>query len=134
MKDYIQIAYLVSSFVAILAMIPQLRQVIRVKHSEELNINTWSTWAGCQVVSLVYALSFNVIAYAVVSAIWIVLYILMVILIVRYKYNVPLVILNVRTKVFEQVSSLGSAPIQADQLATLKTKVNQLIKSINKQL
>ncbi len=133
MENYIQIAYLASSLVAIIAMVPQLRQLVRVKHSKEMNVNTWATWAVCQIVSLVYALSVGAIAYAAVSAIWIALYGLMVVLIIRYKYNVPLYILNVKTRVIEQVTSLGSIPVQPEQLAALKTKANEVLKSIGKQ-
>lgn len=98
-----------------------------------MNVNTWATWAACQVVSLVYALSVGAIAYAAVSAIWIALYVLMVILIIRYKYNVPLYILNARTRVIEQVTSLGSLPLQPEQLAALRAKANEIIKTIGKQ-
>lgn len=133
MENYIQFAYLISSFIAILAMIPQLRQVIRVKHSKELNINTWAAWAACQVVSLVYAISVKATAYAIVSVIWILMYLIMVLLIARYKYNVPLVMLNAKTKVLEQVTSIGTTPIQSEQLSIIKNKVNDMIKSINKQ-
>lgn len=133
MENYIQIAYLASSFIAILAMIPQLRQVIRVKHSRELNINTWATWAACQVASLAYAISVKATAYAIVSVIWILMYVIMVLLIARYKYNVPLVIINAKTKVLKQVTSIGTTPIQSEQLSIIKNKVNDMIKSINKQ-
>lgn len=133
MQNYIQLAYLASSFIAIIAMVPQLRQLVRVKHSKEMNVNTWATWAACQVVSLAYALSVRATAYAVVSAIWIALYLLMVVLILRYKYNVPLYILNIKTRVIEQAATIGSLPIQAEQLAALKTKANQLLKTIGRQ-
>lgn len=130
MKNYIQIAYLVSSFIAILAMVPQLRQVMKVKHSKELNIHTWTSWAVCQSISLVYALSVNATEYAIVSVLWIIMYSSMVFLIARYKYNVPLIVLNVKTSVIHQVTSLGNIPIHSEQLKALKSRIDEIIKTV----
>lgn len=81
----IQTIYLISASVGILAMLPQLRKLIRVKQSDGLSLTTWSTWAVCQTVSFMYAMSIGATAYVYVSSVWIGFYLVMVFLIIKYR-------------------------------------------------
>ena len=85
MNEYIQIAYLISSSIAVFAMSSQIRQLVKTKQSDELSLATWATWGCCQVVSFVYATSIHATALMVVNVAWICFYITMVTLIIRYR-------------------------------------------------
>jgi len=85
MTETIQIIYLISSAIGIIAMIPQLRRLLAMKQSDGLSLTTWGTWACCQMVSFAYATSIGAKAYMLVGAIWITFYWTMVILIIKYR-------------------------------------------------
>lgn len=52
-----EILYSLSTTVALLACLPQARQLIVTKCSDELSLTTWTMWLGTQCFSLGYALS-----------------------------------------------------------------------------
>lgn len=81
----IEIGYLISSLIAVGAMIPQVKRLVISKQSDELSLGTWATWGCCQLVSFLYALSLHVTAYIIVNIAWIAFYAVMVTLIVRYR-------------------------------------------------
>ena len=85
MQDIILPIYFASSTIGIIAMVPQVRRLIITKQSDGLSLTTWGTWACCQIVSLLYAISVGASAYAVVSSIWIGFYWTMVVLIIKYR-------------------------------------------------
>ncbi len=78
-------AYLLAAFVAIGAGAPQLKKLIVTKRSDEFSLPTWIIWMLAQVVQLVYALSVNDKLYALVGAMWLSFYVLIVGLIIRYR-------------------------------------------------
>jgi len=88
-------------------------------------------------VSLVYAISVDAKAYALMSVLWIVMYIFMAILIARYKYNIPEYIIDLRDQVLKQVPlNLERIEPITDHIFVTKEKskknVNALIKAITK--
>ncbi len=85
MTDIIQNIYLISAFIGILAMIPQIRKLIVIKQSDGLSLTTWSIWASHQIVSLIYAISIDAKGYIVVNAVWLGFYWIMVSLIIKYR-------------------------------------------------
>lgn len=85
MNEYIQTAYLISSSIGVLAMIPQIKQLVTTKQSDELSLTTWTTWGCCQVMSFVYAISIHATAYIIVNVAWISFYITMATLIIKYR-------------------------------------------------
>jgi len=85
MNEYIQTAYLISSSIGVLAMIPQIKQLVMTKQSDELSLGTWATWGCCQVMSFIYAISIHATAYIIVNVAWISFYITMVFLIIKYR-------------------------------------------------
>ena len=89
MQLFIELAYFASTAVGIIATIPQIRQLIILKRSDELSVSTWITWVVCQFVSLIYAISIAAVAYIIVCLAWISLYLLMVGLIIRYRPKQP---------------------------------------------
>lgn len=85
MTDIIEILYLISASIAVLAMVPQIKQLVLTRQSDELSLSTWTTWGCCQVVSLLYALSLHATAYIIVNVAWITFYGVMVTLIIKYR-------------------------------------------------
>jgi len=81
----IQIAYIIASFIAVAATIPQVKQLLATKESDELNLTSWSTWTAYQVVATIYGISISAWLYVVVSTAWIIFYVTMLTLIVRYR-------------------------------------------------
>lgn len=84
-SDTIQILYLISASIGIMAMIPQLKRLIATKQSDSLSLTTWGTWFCCQIMSFTYAVSINATAYMYVNMFWITFYGTMVVLIIRYR-------------------------------------------------
>jgi uncharacterized protein with PQ loop repeat len=97
MNNTIETIYLLSSLIAVCAMVPQVKRLVLTKQSDELSLGTWATWGCCQLVSFMYALSLNVRAYIIVNATWIAFYALMVFLIIKYrtKRNLVMMVIDV---------------------------------------
>ena len=83
--NQLAILLLVSGSASVLAVIPQLVKLIKLKHSDELSLVSWVVWFLYEVISLMYAFSINSLPYIIINALWVVFYIAMIILIVRYK-------------------------------------------------
>lgn len=84
----IEILYTCSTSIAILASIPQVRQLLVTKSSEELNVATWALWLCTQFISLTYAVSLQIRLWIIVNCVWIVFYAIMLSLILYYR-NYP---------------------------------------------
>jgi uncharacterized protein with PQ loop repeat len=87
MHNSIEIIYLLSSSIAVLAMIPQVKRLLITKQSDELSLGTWATWGCCQLISLLYAFSLRIEAYIIVGIAWMTFYVVMVSLIIKYRKN-----------------------------------------------
>lgn len=68
-------------------MVPQIKQLLITKESDELNLGTWVAWAACQGVATAYAISIHALAYVVVSVAWTMFYVAMALLIVKYRHT-----------------------------------------------
>lgn len=81
----IHILYILGSIVAISAGVPQLRKLIATKQSDEFSLATWGLWAAMQSISLVYAIEVKDTLYAVMSVAWILFYLAIIALILKYR-------------------------------------------------
>jgi L-asparagine transporter-like permease len=81
----IELIYLLASFASIVAMASQLRQLVSTKKSDELSLTTWTVWTSYQCVALVYALTIHLVIYTIVNIAWVLFYVAMIALIIRYK-------------------------------------------------
>ena len=81
----IYILYTIASIVGIAAGIPQLQKLIATKQSDEFSLATWLTWGVVQCVSLLYALEVKATLYAVICVVWILFYVVIVALIIKYR-------------------------------------------------
>lgn len=81
----IEIIFLIVQSATLFASMPQVVRLVKMKQSDELSIFTWSIWLVSQSVSLVYVLSINNIPLIIVNAAWVIFYIVMMVLILKYK-------------------------------------------------
>jgi uncharacterized protein with PQ loop repeat len=82
---FIEITYLLASFVSIFAMLPQIKRLLVAKQSDELSVSTWTIWIGYQAVALMYSIAFHLLVYTIVNIAWISLYTVMLALIIKYR-------------------------------------------------
>lgn len=80
-----EILYTISTLIAIVACIPQMRQLVTAKRSDEFNLSTWVTWLGTQVVSLIYVSSLEQMLLVAASTCWVLFYACMVGMIMYYR-------------------------------------------------
>lgn len=85
MNHYIETAYITSSVVAILMSLPQVRQLLVEKASDELNIGTWATWLLSQFVVLLYVSSKGEKVMIATNIVWCTFYLAMIVLILYYR-------------------------------------------------
>lgn len=79
------IFYMIGTFAAICAGIPQLRKLFLSKQADDFSVSTWLVWLFSQVTALGYALSMHDMLYAGVSAFWLSFYAVMVAMILKYR-------------------------------------------------
>lgn len=81
----IETIYIIAALTAISACLPQIRQLIITKASDELNLGTWSVWLMTQCVTLTYVASIENLLMTIVNIAWVTFYAVMVGLIVYYR-------------------------------------------------
>lgn len=86
-SHFIELTYYAASGASIIAAAPQIKQLIVVKCSDELNFTTWVTWLVYQLTALAYAISVHATAYMVACLLWIFFYLIMLSLMYRYRNN-----------------------------------------------
>lgn len=87
--QFIEILYLISSFVALSACVPQLHQLIRTRETAELSLQAWGMWSMTHVISLIYFVSLQNIILVFMGAAWTVFYVAMTYLIIHFRHLVP---------------------------------------------
>jgi uncharacterized protein with PQ loop repeat len=81
----IELIYLATTFISVIAAFPQLKQLWLMKNSDEFNLTSWVAWFLAQLAALLYAISIASIPYLVVNFLWITFYALMIGLIIKYR-------------------------------------------------
>lgn len=81
----LQILLTLSALVALGAGIPQMIKLVKTKNSDEFNLSTWSMWVGTQTVSTAYAISIGDVLLMSINMGWVLFYLTMVALIVKYS-------------------------------------------------
>jgi uncharacterized protein with PQ loop repeat len=71
--------------ISVLAAIPQLITLIRIKKSDQFNLFSWTIWLGYQVVSSIYSYAVHAYVYLTVSILWTLFYATMVLLILKFR-------------------------------------------------
>ncbi len=85
--NFLDILYLVTSLTSLVASVPQVRQLLKEKRSEELSLSTWTMWFICQITFLSYVYSRGEVLMLATNSIWLVFYGTMLFLIVYYRRN-----------------------------------------------
>lgn len=84
---FFELTYYLASVASIVAAAPQIKQLLVVKCSDELNFTTWITWLVYQLTALGYAISVHATAYMVACLLWIAFYVVMLALMYKYRNN-----------------------------------------------
>lgn len=79
---------LISGFAAVIASIPQLIQLIRIKESDEFNLTTYFIWITYQLISIFYTASIHAYVYTAINILWVLYYIVIIALIVKYRKKI----------------------------------------------
>jgi len=88
MQDSLPLLLLITGLASVLAALPQLIKLLRVKTSRELSLFSWSVWLVYQCVSVAYSMHIHAIAYAIINTLWVAFYAVMVSLIIRYHSRI----------------------------------------------
>lgn len=81
----IEIIYISASVISICGSLPQIKQLLITKRTEELSMITWSIWTVSQVVAMCYAISIHATLLIFTNALWMTFYGLMIVLIFHYR-------------------------------------------------
>ncbi len=82
---FIEALYFSAALFGIGACVPQLRQLVKSRASDELSVASWSIWLATQSVTLVYVASIGNLLMTAVNVVWVSFYATMVVLIVKYR-------------------------------------------------
>ncbi len=88
---FIELIYIGTTFASVLMSLPQLRQLWRIKNSDEFSLSSWIAWLIAQLSSLVYAIAIKSTPYLIVNALWLSFYVMMILLIIKYRKGSQLV-------------------------------------------
>ena len=81
----IEIIYITASALSICGSVPQVKQLLKTKRSDELSTMTWFVWTISQVVAMCYAVSIHAPILILTNAVWVSFYTVMIILIYHYR-------------------------------------------------
>jgi len=85
MHNLLALLLLLGGLASVIAAIPQLLKLIKLKHSTEFNLFSWSIWFCYQAISVAYSLNIKAYVYAVINSLWTAFYLAMIILIIKYR-------------------------------------------------
>lgn len=84
----IEFFYLSTTFVSVMASLPQIKQLWVMKNSDEFNLITWAAWLTSQFAALIYSISIGSVIYITINLIWFVFDLSMYILILKYRHHI----------------------------------------------
>ncbi|NLA43171.1 hypothetical protein GX865_03415, partial [Candidatus Saccharibacteria bacterium] len=83
----IESIYTIFVAISILACVPQVLQLLRVKQSTEFELRTWTIWLVSQTISTIYFFEIKAYLVAIFAIGWSLFYLAMVALIIYYRYR-----------------------------------------------
>jgi uncharacterized protein with PQ loop repeat len=92
----IEFIYISTTLCSVLAALPQLKQIWKMKNADEFNLLSWAAWALAQMTALFYALFIHSLPYLIVNIMWLTFYGTMIGLILKYRHGkaVPVAVNN----------------------------------------
>lgn len=88
METILAAATTVMAATAVLASYPTLKALYISKESSNLSLFSWVIWALYDVVSLLYSITIKAYIYTVVNACWVIFYIVIIGMIIRYRRKI----------------------------------------------
>jgi len=85
MRNTLATLLLIGGLASVLAAVPQLLKLVKLKRSVEFNLFSWVIWLLYQAISIAYTLDIKAYVYVVINSLWLGFYSVMVILIIRYR-------------------------------------------------
>jgi uncharacterized protein with PQ loop repeat len=82
----LEILYIFGVIISICASLPQVRQLVTVKASDEFSLTTWTLWLFTQCVTLIYVISLHNTLLIAAGVLWTAFYVAMVYLIIHYRH------------------------------------------------
>jgi uncharacterized protein with PQ loop repeat len=83
----VELIYLITTFTSVFTALPQLKQLWRMKNSDEFSLFSWVAWCLSQIAALFYSITIHSIPYLLVNIAWISFYLLMISLIIKFRNN-----------------------------------------------
>lgn len=83
--ETIQLLYICSTGIAIMATIPQLKKLIIIKSSREFSLGSYAMWSCTQATALLYMISIGNVLLIATTSIWTLYQLTMVGLIIHYR-------------------------------------------------
>lgn len=87
MEPILAAATTVLAAAAVLASYPTLKALYNSKDSSSLSLLSWVIWALYDVVSLLYSVTIKAYIYTAVNACWMIFYIAIIVMIIKYRRN-----------------------------------------------
>lgn len=81
----IELLYTLAAVISLSACIPQLKQLVLSKRSDEFSLQAWSLWTVTQLMTLLYVISIGNVLMTFVNIAWVSFYGFMTYLIIRYR-------------------------------------------------
>lgn len=81
--------YIFAGLVALSAGIPQLKQLLLTRRSDEFSLQTWGIWTATQVMTLAYVASLGNVIMTIMNIAWVTFYLVMTLLIYKYRHVAP---------------------------------------------
>jgi len=85
MINILAIGAVTAGVVAIIAYVPQVAHLIKVKDSKGISVVAWSTWFFCNFLLLIYAVSIKDIPYIIVESLSCLANLTIIFLTIKYK-------------------------------------------------
>ena len=84
--DYIEVIYIVSSVIQLIAGLPQAFKIYRKKSAHDVSVTTWFAWGVTQLIALIYQAHREEWVMVCMSILWITVDVLVVWLALYYRY------------------------------------------------
>ncbi len=82
---FIETLYYFAGAFALIVSIPSIIRLLQTRCSDEFSITSWVGWLGYQLVALAYSIEIQAQAYIIINVVWISFYIVMLVLILKYR-------------------------------------------------
>lgn len=101
--------YLAASTASIIATLPQIKQLVVAKCSDELSLISWSIWGISQCITMIYSVYISAVPLIIANSAWILFYLIMVILIIKYRKKSNAILFSERAEITSSNNSIAES-------------------------